>query len=181
MLTRLIIAAAVCSLLALTLAAAPQPAPVETRPLVQLVGHDSKIAQPRFVLVRTEEQWLKLWAEHAAVPAEFSVMTRHAAPKVDFSRCLVVGSFSGLTTNTDGLVARTISTTPDAVRIRFEASTFQTARFDGKPDTGTRTSPFGIWIIDLPTPGTPIILEQAKRVLKADRVQWEEVKRFDGK
>jgi hypothetical protein len=157
---------------------APAPAK-EMLPAVQFVGHDSKIMTPRFVLVRDQTAWDALWAEHSAAAVKEGAMGRHAAPKIDFSRFMVVGLFGGAVTNTDGEVAQSVTVTDDLVRVRYEASTFQTSSFNGKGDSGVKTSPFGLWVIE--TSKSSVVIEEGRRGLKDSPLTWKEVKRFDAK
>lgn len=148
-------------------------------PAVQLVGHDSRIMTPRFVLVRDQATWDSLWAEHTGVALKEGAMGRHAAPKIDFSRFMVVGVFGGAATNTDGEVAQSVTVTDDQVRVRYESSTFQTSSFGGNGDPGVKTSPFGLWVIEVSK--SPVVIEEGRRGLKDSPVSWKEVKRFDAK
>lgn len=157
---------------------APAPAK-DMLPAVQLVGHDSRIMTPRVVLVRDQAAWDALWAEHTGAALNERAMGRHAAPKIDFSRFMVVGVFGGAVSNTDGEVAQNVTVTNDLIRVRYEASTFQTALFDGKGDPGIKTSPFGLWVIEASK--TPVVIEEGRRGLKDSPVSWKEVKRFDAK
>ncbi len=162
------------------LAAKAPPAPAgDTLPAVQFVGHDSRVATPRFVLVRDEKAWALLWSEHTGIDASFTPPTRHAVPKIDFTRYMVVGVFAGATTNTDGELAQTVLVDGDGVRVRYMASTFQTARFDGKADEGVKTTPFGIWVIE--KTDKAVVIEEGSSGLKDAPVVWKEVKRFDVK
>jgi len=147
-------------------------------PAVQIVGHNSKITDKRFVLVQDERTWRELWSEHTGVAAA-GPPTRYEVPMVDFARYMVVGSFNGAGTNTDGQIVQSITPGDGGVRIRFETSSFQTASFGPGPDKGVKTSCFGLWVID--RTDKPIILEKARQGLKADPVRWVEVKRFEGK
>lgn len=151
----------------------------EVLPAVQLVGHDSKILSARFVLIRDDASWEALWAEHAGAAQKEGAMWRHAAPKIDFSRFMVVGVFGGATTNTDGEVAQSVTIADDRVRVRYESSTFQTASFGGQGDPGVKTAPFGLWVVE--ASDLPVVIEQARRGLKDSPVSWKEVKRFEGK
>ena len=157
------------------------PAPVkDTLPAVQLVGHDSKIMTPRFVLVHDQAAWDALWAEHNGVDVQHGAMARHAAPKIDFAHFMVVGAFAGATTNTDGQEALSVISSEDSVRVRFVASTFQTSGgLGGKADQGIATSPFGLWIIH--ASNTSVVLEEGRRGVKDSPMSWHEVKRFDPK
>lgn len=50
-------------------------------------GDDSRIVQPRRIVVRTPEEWTALWAAHAGPEA--------AVPHVDFASVVVAGVFGG--------------------------------------------------------------------------------------
>lgn len=151
----------------------------EVMPAVQLVGHDSKIAEPRFVLIKDEEAWINLWSEHLGVAASHTPPTRHVVPKVDFARYIVVGSFHGAGTNTDGEVVQSVLVGDDAVRIRFESSSFQSAGLGPGGDPGVKTTSFGLWVIE--KTDKPIVIEQPGPRLKADPVNWVEAKRFEAR
>jgi hypothetical protein len=171
---RIAIVASVCaSLLGGTLCGPEQ----ESLPYVQWIG-DSSGHEAGFVLARDESQWRALWAAHSGVPAAHGAMKRHAAPEVNFERCLVVAYFRGPTTNEDGEVVRAVDETADAVRVRFSAHTFQTASFDGTGGA-VSTTPFGIWV--LPLTDKPIVIEEGRTGLKADPLTWREVHRFEGR
>jgi hypothetical protein len=152
----------------------------EFLPAVQFVGHDSKVTSPRFVLLKDDAAWSALWAEHTGADAAITPPTRHATPKVDFARFMVVGAFGGARTNTDGEIVSSVVDSEDALRIRYEASTFQTASgFSGEVDSGVKTSPFGLWVIE--RTDKPIVIEQGTRGLKSSPIEWKQVTRFDTK
>jgi len=152
----------------------------ERLPAVQFVGHDSRITQPRFVLVKDQAAWASLWSEHTSAAAGGGAMTRYAAPVIDFNRFMVVGAFSGATTNQDGEVAEMVGVEPNLVRVRYVPSTFQSAvAIGGEADHGVATTPFGLWVVERTE--KPIVIERGERGLKAEPIQWKEVKRFDGR
>lgn len=152
----------------------------ERLPAVQFIGHDSRITQPRFVLVKDDAAWASLWSEHIGAAAGAGAMARHAAPKIDFSRYIVVGAFAGATTNQDGEVAEMVGIEAELVRVRYVPSTFQSASaIGGEPDRGVATTPYGLWVIERTE--KPIVIEQGARGLKPEPIAWKEVKRFDGR
>jgi hypothetical protein len=149
-----------------------EPLPfTKTLPAVQLVGHGSHIAEPRFVRVVDEAGWRTLWAEHTGVKAHHGTFSRHRAPHIDFERFMVVGIFEGATTNTDGVVADAILTDRARVRIQFQHSTFQTS---GEVDGGAqRTTPFGLFVIE--RSNLPVQFEVARLASKAGPISYERV------
>lgn len=146
-----------------------------TMPAVQLVGQDSKIDTAKFVLVTNEDDWKKLWAEHTGVAPSYSP-PRHAAPKIDFKKYTVIGMFNGKSTNTDGQIVESIQHEANAIRVRFDAASFQTSSPGG---TGVSTTSFGLWVIE--KTDKPIILETPANVTKGGHSGWKEVKRFETK
>ncbi|MFN0134400.1 MAG: hypothetical protein ACKVW3_17945 [Phycisphaerales bacterium] len=142
-------------------------------PLVQWVGHESK-HMAGFVMARDEAAWRKVWAAHTGADGE-GAMRRHAAPKIDFERCMVVGRFAGARTNHDGEEAVSVEDRGDAVVVRFMASTFQTSGPDGG---GVATTPFGLWVV--PAAKKPVVIEEGRMGLKGSAVRWEEVARLPG-
>lgn len=149
----------------------------ETPPAVQLVGQNSKIAEPRFVLIRDEQAWAKLWFDHTGVEINGGPPVRNAAPIIDFNRYMVVGYFRGKCVNHDGEIASSVVVSEDELRVRFEASTFQTMSSDpGKPDTGAKATPYGLWVVS--RTDNAIVVEEGRRGLKNDPVTWKEVHRF---
>lgn len=146
---------------------------------VQFVGHDSKIETPRQVLITDEAAWAKLWAEHTGIEATFSPPLRNAVPRMDFTRFMVVGVFRGKTVNSDGEIASGVLIGDDAVRVRYERSTFQTMSAGPGPDKGQQTQPFGIFVID--RSNKLVVLEEGRRSLKNQPLKWTEVKRFEAR
>jgi hypothetical protein len=57
-----------------------------TKPMTLDKGDHSNIDDAKQVVVRTEEEWAKLWNQHAP---------DHKRPAVDFSRQMVIGAFMG--------------------------------------------------------------------------------------
>lgn len=178
--TRSLLAAALaCTLTAAAVGGWARPDAPSVKPYVQWAGHDSQVAERAFVIARTEDEWLDLWARHTGKPASHGAMGRHAAPKVDFDRCLVVGYFNGRGTNTDGQIAESISTHDDGVHLRFETASFQTASFGPGPDKGETTTSFGLWVID--KTDKPIIVEQSHLRGKGGERTWHVVHTFAAK
>lgn len=147
-----------------------------TRPYVQWVGHDSKMAHESVLLIRDEPSWLALWESHTGKPHGEGAIGRHAAPKIDFTQCAVVAFFRGPSTNEDGEILDSIQSEKDRVILRFESSGFQTFGLDGSGGA-VKTTPYGIWVI--PATDKPIVIEEGKRELKNEPLTWKEVKRFD--
>ena len=180
-------------------AAAPQ---ADVAAPVQWVGADSKHSAG-FFMINDAAAWSRLWAEHLGLDGEHGAYNRHLAPHVDFNRYLVIAYFRGPSTNRDGEVLASITTTP--IRppapmadkptpisvadfyppptplytvLRFDSSTFQSETPSGK---GIATSSYGIWLIPIPPDSTPttrgnaFIIQEGRRGLKNEPVRYEEV------
>ena len=145
-------------------------------PAVQFVGERSHIAEARFELFRDQEAWAKFWGEHANVEVGYGAISRHAAPKVDFTRFMVVCVLGGKRTNTDGITCESVATTDELVRVRIEDSTYQTMRGGGEVDHGDASTPFGFFVIE--KAATRVVLEQGRRGLKSDPLTWKQVHEF---
>jgi|GEM_PF-6323601 len=142
-------------------------------PVLQWSGYDSKIADRRYLLVTTPDQWKALWIEHTGITPTFAPPERHTIPIIDFTRFCVVAAFDGSGINTDGLVADSIVTSDRDVRLRFTTSSFQTMG-RASDDGGAITSKsFGIWIIERTT--KPIVLERDATRVKDDPASWTQV------
>lgn len=146
-------------------------------PCVQWVGHWTERAQPGFLVVRDEAAWRTLWAEHTGHKPEHGAMKRHAAPKVDFERWMVVACFRAAKINGDGEVAKSVVDDRAVLRVRYISSSFQTA---GPGGGGVDVRPFGLWVV--PATDKPVVVEQG-HITKdpRDGVRWEEVWRSGAK
>ncbi len=145
-------------------------------PAVQFVGQHSHITEARFELFRDQETWSKFWGTHANVEVAYGATSRHAAPKVDFTRYMVVCVLGGKRTNTDGIMCEGVFTTDDLVRVRIEDSTYQTMRGGGEVDHGDASTPYGFFVIE--KSAARVVIEQGRRSLKNKPVEWKQVHEF---
>lgn len=160
-----------------------EPAPQQAGPLgqsrlpaVQLVGQHSHITEAKFELFRDQDAWAKFWGEHANVEVGYGAISRHAAPKVDFTRFMVVCVLGGKRANTDGITCEGVITTDDLIRVRIEDSTYQTMRGFGEVDHGDSATPYGFFVIE--KAATRVVIEQGRRSLKNKPVEWKQVHEF---
>lgn len=181
-----VVIAATCVACAISLIAlAPvqrEPAPQRAEqvneprvPAVQFVGERSHITEARFERFRDQEAWAKFWGEHANVEVGYGAISRHAAPKVDFTRFMVVCVLGGKRTNTDGITCESVVTTDELVRVRIEDSTYQTMR-SGEVDHGDASTPFGFFVIEKSE--ARVVIEHGRRGLKSDPLTWKQVHEF---
>lgn len=85
-----------------------QQIPVAVTTVAQ--GEYSGVEEPQQVVVRTSEEWRKLWREHAG---------DEAAPEVDFTREMVAAVFAG-TRPTGGYSVEIVSATRGGDTVTFE-------------------------------------------------------------
>jgi len=149
--------------------------PAPTPPLVQWAGFTSK-HEPGFFLIQGQADWQKLWFEHSGASPDLQyTQYRHIAPKIDFTRAMVVAYFRGPSVNADGEVATSIQDLPDQFLVRFEHSGFQNSG-PGPRGGAVDTTPFGLWVI--PLTEKPIVIQEIHRELKDEPSTFREVKRF---
>lgn len=169
--TRLLVVLAAC-VLGASMLALREPLPYTTSlPAVQLVGHESRIVEPRFVRIDDAEGWRALWAEHTGVQTQHGALSRHRVPHIDFERFMVVGVFVGATTNSDGAVADAIIASRASVRVQYQHATFQTA--GGEEGGAVPTQPYGLFVIERSP--APIHFEQGQMTSKASPVSYRRV------
>ncbi len=151
---------------------------VVTRPIVSWSGPRSAIAESEFVLITTRDQWRDLWSRHTGGKGERLVAhgSGQVIPEIDFGRHMVVAYFRGSDVNSDGEIVKSIHETDDAVVVRFDSYSFQTAGFGGDGGAASVT-PYGIWL--LPRIEKPVIIEENVQNLKAGEPVWRERHRFE--
>lgn len=145
-------------------------------PAVQFLGQHSHIEQAGFELFRDQDAWAKFWGKHAKVEVGYGALQRHAAPKIDFTRFMVVCVLGGKRTNTDGITCESVAATDDLVRVRIEDSTYQTMRGAGEVDHGDSATPFGFFVIEKAS--TRVVIEKGTRSLKNEPIKWSQVHEF---
>ena len=152
--------------------------PTVIRPIVSWSGPRSAIDKPEFHLITTRDQWRNLWSRHVDDKGERLVAhgSGLVCPEIDFGKHMVVAYFRGTSTNSDGEIIKSVHETVDAIVIRFDSFSFQTAGFGGDGGAVTVT-PYGVWL--LPRVEKPIIIEENVQNLKAGEPQWRERHRFD--
>lgn len=145
-------------------------------PAVQFVGQHSHIEQAGFELFRDHDAWIAFWARHANVQVGYGAIQRHAAPKIDFTRFMVVCVLGGKRTNTDGITCESVAATDELVRVRIEDSTYQTMRGAGEVDHGDAATPFGFFVIEKAS--TRVVIEKGTRSLKNEPIKWSQAHQF---
>jgi hypothetical protein len=164
------IGGAACLAAALGLGGARAPATPGV--YVQFAGHNAARAQEGFAVARTEKGWTGLWQAYTGQTVGAGALERNRIPRIDFDRCMVVAYFGGRQINTDGYIAEELAEFKGVVRLRFDASSFQTAGMDERG--GARdTIPYGVWVI--PATDKPIVIERPAERLKNEGPAWREV------
>lgn len=149
---------------------------VEPRvPAVQWVGPTSSIHAPGYHLVTDEAAWRDLWEQHRGELAERAHQGWVMPPEIDFERYMVVACFRGESTNRNGERAEGVFRRGEALVVRYDSVTFQTASF-GEQDVPEVSTPYGIWVIE--QHDGPVVIEEDKNGLIGADPAWREVHRF---
>ncbi|MFG0285254.1 MAG: hypothetical protein ACF8R7_12595 [Phycisphaerales bacterium JB039] len=157
-------------------AGAPGSAREPALPYVQLIGPDSAIVERGFHRIRDQQAWHDLWKRH--IGEDPVIAGINMAPEIDFDRCEVIAFFRGKATNTRGERVEAIDDLEGHRRIRFDASTYQTASlFEGEPDHGDACTPYGLWVIE--RTDSAIVIEENVQGLIGKPAIWQEKFRFE--
>jgi hypothetical protein len=135
------------------------------RPYVSWSGAHSKLAERLCLRITSQEEWAKLWERHAVKGTD--------VPQVDFGHCMVVAAFQGKASNSDGVVAKSITEKAGRILVRLDERFYQTLGPDGG---GVRVTAYGLFV--LPRSSKPVVVEEnAQSTIGAPAV-WKERKRF---
>jgi hypothetical protein len=99
-------------------------------------------------------------------------------PEIDFTLYMVICAFCGPAERTNGGLVQEVLRRGDALVIRYDWVTFQTASgFDGRaPAPAPSGTPYGIWVVE--RFDGQVILEEDKQGLLNQPPLWREVHRF---
>ncbi len=161
--------------------AASPPATNELKAFVHWSGPESAIEKPLYTVVRSERDWLELWATHTGKPVKKGNMSQPLdAPLIDFDACMVVAIFQGTKWNSNGVKAVSITEESDLLRFRFDESTYQTAMAFGNPVAAKREKgsarPYGIFV--LPRVNKTVVIEENVQGMKDRPAKWSERERI---
>jgi hypothetical protein len=124
-----------------TVAADNETGKSDLKPLVIINGADSRNAKPSLQVIRSTEEWKRVWAAHRGV-AE-GVADRFGMD-VDFDRCMVVAIFRGARKSTHGIEISSTSDFGELIRIRCSDLTYQTA---GKGNDAPPNTPYAFVVL----------------------------------
>lgn len=147
----------------------PKPAKAETLTVLrEWTGADSKIDEPRVVLVKDDRALQRVWMEHLTG----EVLVGIEFPLVDFRNEVVLAVFGGKGWNSRGYRVVEILQGAQVYTVRIEKQSFQTA------GGAVEASPFGIFV--LPRSDRPIRVEQNVQNIIGEPPLWELNEGFDG-
>lgn len=152
-------------------------APKPGSPLLVMTGSMSEVRQPRYDLAASQEVFDKLWVEHMGDRVEKAAQGWPLPPQIDFARCEALFIFDGDSMNSNGFRVMDVIEDPDAVIVRVEDYSYQTASFDGR-DSGQKVTPWALVVI--PATDKTIIIEENVQNLKAGEPQWKQRAAFPG-
>jgi hypothetical protein len=144
---------AVILLGALTPAAGQAPSGAPLPFITIAAGTTSGIRTPGRSVVRTEADWLALWRRHGGSAGG-------AAPRVDFSRDMVIGVFAGEVRGQAAIGIARITREPDRLVVWY---TYRDTRPIPTAESSVPSAPFSI--IRLPRSSLPVSFVQVKTPL----------------
>jgi hypothetical protein len=101
------------------------------KPCVVITGANSRVAEPRYRRIASEEEWATMWQEHKGrkptKPYDF-FYDPLALPRIAFDAYMVVAIFEGTGWNSAGLEAVSISEEASRVVFRFKRKSYSTIR-----------------------------------------------------
>lgn len=141
-------------------------------PYVTWSGPDSAISSAEYAIARNDADWQNLWERHLGQTRARESSPRMSVPRVDFSRCMVVGLFTGNRTNCNGVSLSSIQEQGGRVVLRFDESTYQVAFGPGeRPQELPMVHPYAIFV--LPRSDKPIEVQENVQGLKDSPEKWK--------
>lgn len=147
------------------------------RALFVMTGSESEIATPRHHLAASQEVFDELWVEHMGDRVQRAAQGSPMPPRIDFDACEAILIFAGDGFNSNGFRVADVINEPDAVTVRVERISYQTASFDG-PDRGDPARPWAMLL--LPATDRTIILEENVQGLIGGEAIWQQRAAFPG-
>lgn len=146
------------------------------RPFASLTGPRSAIGEPIFVRVRDAEEWEKLWHRHTDGKAEGEWIGRDAV-EIDWSRCMVIGVFRGMSHNSNGERLASLLDRGQDIVVRYDSMSYQTASgFGDVEDKGVDVTPYGLFLVA--RSDKPLVFEDNVQGLIGHPPVWKETFRL---
>jgi hypothetical protein len=149
-----------------------------TGALFAMTGPHSEVRTPQFRPVASQEVFDKIWLMHSGDDVTKAAQGWPMIPQIDFKSCYALFIFGGDTTNTNGYRVREVITEDDAITVRYETDSYQTASFDG-PDHGNAVRPWAMFLIPTPA-GRTVILERNVQGMHDLHPEWKQTAVFPG-
>ncbi len=151
--------------------------PGVAKPLVTLTGRTSDFETAQYRLVRSQEVFDEIWIAHEGDRVNRAAQGWPMTPQISFADCDVLLLFGGERTNCNGYRVEEILEEDDAVTVRIDLITYQTASFDG-PDLGDSARPWALVV--LPATKKTIFLEENVQGIIGDPPIWKQRAVFPG-
>ena len=151
---------------------APAVVPNEEKvihPLVTLTGTDSHIRKCSYYLVRSDEEWVKVWLQHRPTNS-----SNECKPEIDFEKCMVIAVFQGSGWNSRGLNAVAVLESKNRILLRLKNDYYQTGGPDGG---GEPVTVYGFFV--LPRSNKTVVLEENVQNIIGSPPLWKERARFN--
>src|SRR5439155_183235 len=133
----------------------------------------SRTAKPTLELVRTREEWNRVWATHLGTADDDAYGTKM---DVDFERCMVIAVFRGERVNARGIQIDSTTEAGESIRIRLSDLRYQTA---GKANKDPPDRPYAFIVVAKSSKG--IVAEENLQHYKGQPPEWKEWLRADSR
>lgn len=155
-------------------------APLEAmrdRALMTMTGNRSDIRKEAYHLVRTPEQFEKLWLAHKGAGVNRATQGWPMPPKLDFDRVQALLLFGGDRHNCNGYSVVKILEGPKQIRIQVDLITYQLdlGSSQGAPRF---LDPWALMV--LPTSPKTVVVEENRQGLKDHPAKWNQLAAFPG-
>lgn len=142
-------------------------------PLAVLSGDNSHVSVLTYRRIASETEWKRVWLKHLGLQED---TIYRPTMEVDFSRCIVIAILGGRSVNCCGYKIDSVRDHKDAVVVRFDEVSFQTAG----PDGGAQhVTPYAFIVI--PKTDKPVVLQENKsQNMSRTPAVWEEAARLNG-
>jgi hypothetical protein len=132
------------------------------KPLVTLYGENSKVTDPKFVRITSEEQWTSTWFQ-IQLGAPGQPQSNNARMQIDFDKTMVIAVFGGNATMCAGYDVDSLAEDHKRITLRVQKLHYQISPAADYKDIEHcfRCQPWGFFV--LPRSDKEIVLERDDR------------------
>jgi hypothetical protein len=150
--------------------------PRRSKPILVITGADSRLDQPGYHRITSEEAWQKLWLSHLGKTEADTFQEHLPILQIDFETCMVIAIFKGSATNSRGLNVSSVEGNQDNVLLRFDDMSYQTSGGLGGGGGKVEVRPYAFVLI--PKYAKLVVVEENVQSLKDRPPAWKECARL---